>query len=75
MIVELDPVTGQAAPRLVPVRAGDLDVGDVVDLAGHRLIVEVAATLASGDRRVVLSDRSKHTCAPSEMWAVVRGPS
>lgn len=76
MIVELDPVAGQAAPRLVSVRAEDLETGDVVEVGDHRLIVvEAVASLASGKYRIVLSDRSRHECAPSELWEVVRGPS
>ena len=73
MIVELDPVSGMPAPKVVPVRAEDLVAGDVVLVGDHRLIVEGLADLASGFCRVLLSDGSRHECAPDELWEVCRG--
>ena len=48
--------------------------GEVVQVGDHRLIVEgLLADFASGCRRVLLSDGSRHECAPDELWEVCRG--
>lgn len=74
MIVEADPVAGQAAPRLVSVRAEDLETGEVVQVGDRRLVIEgLLADFATGCRRVLLSDGSRHECAPHELWEVCRG--
>lgn len=61
------------APRVVEVRADDLEPGDVVALGAHFVAVEAVARRVDGAYRIVLADGSRFDASASELWEVRRG--